>query len=145
MKQIIVPEIRRRIERKKTGEKQDQDIFYLDVMIELAMKDGYLSRDNQDINEGFLDMVANHLLFICHEMLSPFWMVASMLLFELWSRPEYATPLRKELESALELTEGQWSFDLFKHTPKFESFTKETLRLNPPSARELIHSKPPCV
>lgn len=140
MKQVIIPEIRRRIAQKRAGEEEeDQDVFYLDVMIELSMKEGHLSRDGHDADPQFLDKMANHLLFICHEMISPLWMVSAMLLFELWSRPEYASPLRRELESALDLTGGQWCLDMFKHTPVLESFTKETLRLNPPSARELIH------
>ncbi|KAE8412075.1 histidine-specific methyltransferase [Aspergillus pseudocaelatus] len=48
--------------------------------------------------------------------------------------PEYLVPLREELTAALKQTDNAWSFDIFKHTPKLESFTKECLRVFTPAA-----------
>ncbi|KAJ5676175.1 cytochrome P450 [Penicillium macrosclerotiorum] len=48
------------------------------------------------------------------------------------THPEYIEPLREEIEAGLKLTENNWTV-VWKHTPKLESFTRETLRLNQPS------------
>nr|B8NR71.1 RecName: Full=Cytochrome P450 monooxygenase dtpC; AltName: Full=Ditryptophenaline biosynthesis protein C [Aspergillus flavus NRRL3357] len=50
--------------------------------------------------------------------------------------PEYLAPLREELAAALKQADNAWSFDIFKHTPKLESFTKECLRVFTPSGKK---------
>ncbi|KAJ5612590.1 cytochrome P450 [Penicillium lagena] len=137
LKGILVPEIRRRMEKidqKQTSTTAGSEIFYLDSMIHLAYKKNIINSYSGEKEKNKLaDLISEHTLMICFEFSGPIWMFAAIMLFEVMLRPKYVTPLREELEAAVELSKGEWSFDTFKHTPKLESFTRETLRVNPPS------------
>ncbi|CEJ92386.1 hypothetical protein VHEMI08041 [[Torrubiella] hemipterigena] len=135
LKKILVPEVLRRIEQRRADKGSGScSVFYMDVMIHLAFKEGHLDYSCSSADLQTATLIAHHLLLICWGMISPTWMFGTIMLFDLWSRTEYIAPLRQELECAVQKTNGIWTFDMFKHAPRFESFTRESLRMNPPSA-----------
>ena len=133
LKETIVPEIRRRVEQRRRGTKQSDQNCFLDVMIDLALKKGHLSHDAEKDDEQPFDMMAIQTIFLLFEVVGGLTPATACLLYQIMKTPEYIVPLREELTAALKQTENAWSFDVFKHTPKLESFTKECLRVFTPS------------
>ncbi|KAB8276264.1 cytochrome P450 [Aspergillus minisclerotigenes] len=133
MKRTIVPEIRRRVEQSRRRTIQRSQDCFLDVMIELALKKSLLSHGAEKDDERHFDMMAIQTIFLLFEVLGGLTPVTTSLLYQIMKAPEYLIPLREELAAALKQTDNAWSFDIFKHTPKFESFTKECFRVFTPA------------
>ena len=131
MKKTVLPELKRLIEQKRKSPPTSDDYFYASSMVELALRKGPLSRMHEvEDEEHHIDMMADETMFMFFEATEPTAMVLSALLIRLMRHPEYIQPIREELAESLKLNNGHWSFDIFKHTPKFESFTRETYRLD---------------
>ncbi|KAF3492213.1 uncharacterized protein GIQ15_01730 [Arthroderma uncinatum] len=131
MKKTILPEVNRLIEEKRKSEPTSEDYFYTSSMVELALKKGPLSRTKTGKDDDHhIDMMADETMFMFFETVEPSVMILSALLVRMLRHPEYVEPIRKEITEALKLNNGEWSFDMFNHTPQFESFTRETLRLD---------------
>lgn len=133
MKKTIVPEIRRRVEQRRRSTKQSTQNCFLDVMIELLLRKDLLSHDAVKDDERHFDTVAIQTIFLLFEVLGGLTPATTSSLYRIMKAPEYLAPLREELAAALKQTDNAWSFDIFKHTPKLESFTKECLRVFTPS------------
>ncbi|KOC18405.1 putative cytochrome P450 [Aspergillus flavus AF70] len=133
MKKTIVPEIRRRVEQRRRSTKQSTQNCFLDVMIELLLKKGLLSHDAVKDDERHFDTMAIQTIFLLFEVLGGLTPATTSSLYQIMKTPEYLAPLREELAAALKQADNAWSFDIFKHTPKLESFTKECLRVFTPS------------
>ncbi|GMF73789.1 unnamed protein product [Aspergillus oryzae] len=102
-------------------------------MIELLLKKGLLSHDAVKDDERHFDTMAIQTIFLLFEVLGGLTPATTSSLYQIMKTPEYLAPLREELAAALKQADNAWSFDIFKHTPKLESFTKECLRVFTPS------------
>lgn len=89
-----------------------------------------------EIEDSELDQVFDALFFIYIAISGPIWNMVCWMLIRAIRHSESVSPLREELERSLAVCEGQWSFDIFNHTPKLESFTREILRLHPSNESE---------
>ncbi|KAM5436488.1 hypothetical protein MferCBS31731_005766 [Microsporum ferrugineum] len=131
MKKTIMPELRRLIKQKRESQPTTDDHFYASAMIELALKKGPLSRKGEvKDEEHHIDMMGDETMFMFFEAVEPTVMILSAFLARLLRHPEFVEPIRAELTEALRLNDGQWSFDIFNKTPKFESFSREVLRMD---------------
>lgn len=82
--------------------------------------------------------VANRCMVLREETFGPIVAMVASMVFEVMRHQSYIEPLQEELNTALEVSGGEWSFDIFKHTPKLESYTQEIFRLYPVSSSKLI-------
>ncbi|KAF7114975.1 hypothetical protein CNMCM5793_000745 [Aspergillus hiratsukae] len=136
LKAIIKPEVRRRIHLARAQFKQDKpssssEIFYLDSMVGMCFRKGHLGRKQPFRDEEKrIDMIVEETMLMFFEAAEPTSQISTLLLFRILSCPSVVPALREELTKALEIQQGKWSFDVFQHTPKLESFTKETLRMD---------------
>ncbi|KAM5445877.1 hypothetical protein MaudCBS49596_007059 [Microsporum audouinii] len=131
MKKTILPELRRLIKQKRESQPTTDDHFYTSSMVELALKKGPLSRKGEvKDEEHHIDMMADETMFMFFEAVEPTTMILSAFLARLLRHPEFVEPIRAELAEALRLDDGKWSFDMFNKTPKFESFSREVLRMD---------------
>ncbi|KAK2873345.1 hypothetical protein FQN49_002419 [Arthroderma sp. PD_2] len=131
MKKTILPEVKRLIKEKKESKPTSDDHFYASSMVELALKKGPLSRTEEGKDdEHHIDMMADETMFMFFETVEPSVMILSALIVRLLRHPEYVAPIREEIAEALKANNGEWSFDIFNNTPRFESFSRETLRLD---------------
>lgn len=140
MRNILKPEILRR-----SGQRQrhrSPDTSYLDTMIELVKKKHATGSCPEDAVTSRLDMMTDHVVFLLFEVIGAITPVTATLLLQLAMTPEYAVPLRNELTAALEQTGEGRLFRAFKHTPKLQSFTKETMRMHTPIKREYTNGHP---
>ena len=64
-------------------------------------------------------------------------MAATHAVFDLYANPEYITPLREEIESAL-IEDGGWDKSVLVKLRKMDSFLKESQRFNPPNLCESL-------
>ncbi|PLB37644.1 cytochrome P450 [Aspergillus candidus] len=134
IRQIVVPEVRRRIQQIRSNDK-DSCFLLSDLLIKQALKRGTLCREGKTgEQETIEELIVDEIMFMYMETVAPFHLVATCMVFRIMRHPEYVAPLREELERALELCGGEWSFEIFNHTPKMESFTREILRLHNPTS-----------
>lgn len=131
MKKTIVPELRRLLKQKRASPPTNDDHFYASSMIELALKKGPLTRNGVTKDEEHhIDMMADETMFMFFEAVEPTTMILAAFIARFLRHREFLEPVRLELEQALKLNDGKWNFDLFNHTPRFESFSREVLRMD---------------
>ncbi|KAJ5691745.1 cytochrome P450 [Penicillium macrosclerotiorum] len=129
----LIPLIQARIVDKRASLKGIENTI-LDIIIDQCFRKGHLnpsrvlSTDNQTAR-----LIADETMFLHLEAFFPIAMLAADQIMRVMAHPEYAEPLRAELTAAFALTGGDWSSEIWKHTPKLESFTRECLRLDTPN------------
>ncbi|EFQ98023.1 SirB protein [Nannizzia gypsea CBS 118893] len=128
----VVPEIKRRVQLLRLGEPTGEDMSMLTIFLKQALKEGLLSKvknpktDKKDIESLFMKT-----LFHIYEVWGPVTPLLSAMFVRCMADPEYIDVLREEISGSLESHEG-WSSNILAHTPKLESFMRESLRLYAP-------------
>ncbi|EZF34755.1 putative Cytochrome P450 monooxygenase [Trichophyton interdigitale] len=129
LKGKLIPEIRRRVELIRSGESAADDLTMLTIFLKQALKDGLLSREESPNDEKQFESLSMKSLFHIYEVWGPIALFLIALLSRIMDSPEYVEDLREEVSKAL-ASAGGWDSDFLANTPKLESFTRETLRLN---------------
>ncbi|EFQ97929.1 hypothetical protein MGYG_00966 [Nannizzia gypsea CBS 118893] len=126
----IIPEMRRRIELLRSGELAADDLTMLTIFLKQALKDGLLSKEESADDEKQIESLFMKSLFHIYEVWGPINPLLISLLSRVMASPEYVDELREEVSKALASSANGWESDFLAKTPKLESFTRETLRLN---------------
>ncbi|KAM5433173.1 hypothetical protein MferCBS31731_007170 [Microsporum ferrugineum] len=129
LREKLIPEMRRRIKMLRSGESASDDLTMLTVFLKFALKDGLLSEKESVDDEKQIDSLFMKMLFHIYEVWGPITPLLLAMLSRIMAAPEYVDDLREEISGAL-ASAGGWESDFLAHTPKFESFMRETLRLN---------------
>ncbi|GIK03424.1 hypothetical protein Aspvir_007493 [Aspergillus viridinutans] len=128
----LVPEVVRRIAAARAADKT-KDVrpsSLLDALVAAAFDNGSLSRDGKCANDAAqAQLLADDLLFYHFELSNPTAFNIIFQVYAIMNHREYMAPLREEALHALKLTDGDWTVETLKHTPKLESFAKEAFRL----------------
>lgn len=130
MRKHLVPGIQSQIKQEGNISKVSDNISFIQSMVEQATRNKAVARGQQ--REGdliFAQKIADSAVFTYMETVPSIAMVVALMLFQIIRSPEYATPLREEIEQAIRFSNGEWGFETAKYSPKLESFTKEILRL----------------
>ncbi|BCR91043.1 cytochrome P450 [Aspergillus chevalieri] len=132
LKKRLIPEIRARVIRARSGEK-DGKFSMLDVLIETAIEQNVLRRDGWcKEEERAVDQLAQHTMFFFFDAAAPIASVATIMLYRIMTSPEYAPLLREETSKALKASGGEWSSEILSSMPRLESYTREVLRIHVP-------------
>ncbi|EEQ28132.1 conserved hypothetical protein [Microsporum canis CBS 113480] len=129
LREKLIPEMRRRIKMLRSGESASDDLTMLTVFLKFALKDGLLSEKESVDDEKQIGSLFMKMLFHIYEVWGPITPLLLAMLSRIMAAPEYVDDLREEISGAL-ASAGGWESDFLAHTPKFESFVRETLRLN---------------
>ena len=95
---------------------------------------GNTKTEKNDIESLFMKT-----LFHIYEVWGPITPLLSAMFVRCMANPEYVDALREEVSGSLE-SHGGWSSNFLAHTPKLESFMRESLRLYAPISGNQIHS-----
>lgn len=129
LKEKLIPEIRRRVALLRSGESAADDLTMLTVFLKQALKDGLLTKEQSPSDDMQFESLSMKSLFHIYEVWGPIVPLLIALLSRIMDSPEYVEDLREEVSGALASADG-WDSDFLANTPKLESFTRETLRLN---------------
>lgn len=138
MQKMMTPTLENQINIMKRGKKfpePDGSMPFIKLLIEQELR----KDPNREVN---MELLANRLILMWGETSGPVIGMMASMVFEVMRNQECIEPLRKELEAALQLSGDEWNFDMFKHTPKLESYTLEIFRLYPFSSGKYIFRLP---
>ncbi|OAL63150.1 hypothetical protein A7C99_5539 [Trichophyton rubrum] len=113
----------------RSGESAADDLTMLTVFLKQALKDGLLTKEQSPSDDMQFESLSMKSLFHIYEVWGPIVPLLIALLSRIMDSPEYVEDLREEVSGALASADG-WDSDFLANTPKLESFTRETLRLN---------------
>ncbi|KAM5469313.1 hypothetical protein MferCBS49748_002984 [Microsporum ferrugineum] len=132
IKKKVIPEIKRRIKLLRYGDKAEGDSTMLTIFLKQALKEGLISQvENSKSEEKDIDSLFMKTLFHIYEVWGPITPVLGAMFTRCMANPEYADALREEISDSL-ASHGGWDSDFLAHTPKLESFLRESLRLYAP-------------
>ena len=123
-RELIVPIIN---ERENTGGKPK------DLLQWLSENAGERSKDT-------ISAISLHVAFAAIHTSA---IAVTHILFDLCAMPEYIEPIREEITSALEVSEGLPNKKSFLHMSKLDSFMRESQRFNPLLLSTFSPSFPP--
>ncbi|EFE35598.1 uncharacterized protein ARB_05641 [Trichophyton benhamiae CBS 112371] len=125
----VVPEIKRRVQLLRLGESTGEDMSMLTIFLKQALKEGLLSMSgNTKTEENDIEGLFMKTLFHIYEVWGPIAPLLSAMFVRCMANPEYVDALREEVSGSLE-SHGGWNSNFLAHTPKLESFMRESLRL----------------
>ncbi|EZF69767.1 hypothetical protein H105_07888 [Trichophyton soudanense CBS 452.61] len=128
----VVPEIKRRVQLLRLGESTGEDMSMLTIFLKQALKEGLLSMSgNTKTEKNDIESLFMKTLFHIYEVWGPITPLLSAMFVRCMANPEYVDALREEVSGSLE-SHGGWSSNFLAHTPKLESFMRESLRLYAP-------------
>nr|A0A1U9YI05.1 RecName: Full=Cytochrome P450 monooxygenase verB; AltName: Full=Verticillin biosynthesis cluster protein B [Clonostachys rogersoniana]AQZ42168.1 putative cytochrome P450 [Gliocladium sp.] len=136
LKTFIVPKIRETISAWQNGQKSSSYTL-LGAMLDLKAQKGQIKRDPTAMTKAELerqiDIFSDEMIFTGFDSAGPVACMVTQLLFEALRDKDLTKALRQELKSALEANNGQWNVQAMNLTPKLDSFTRESLRVNGPT------------
>ncbi|PYH48811.1 cytochrome P450 [Aspergillus saccharolyticus JOP 1030-1] len=132
LKKKLIPEIRARVNRARSGEKKE-GLSLLDVLIDTALQQDNFECDARSAEAArMVDQLAQHTMFFFFDAAGPIAMLTSLMLYRIMATPIHAAPLRAEIKEALNATGSEWRFEILSRMPRLESFSREVLRLHVP-------------
>jgi len=107
-------------------------------MLDVKEERGTLKRDglNKDKaeEERQIDIFSDEVIFTGFDSAGPVACLVTQLLFESIADKELTEALRREIATALDIHDGDWSSQaMMSSLPILESFTRETLRVDGPT------------
>lgn len=125
-------------EQRKPNGDQELGSQFMNMCIKQVLRRNNRPRGHEyDLNDSEVDQVSEALFFLYIAMGSPVWNMVCWMIIRAIRHSDCIEPLREEVNKSLKICEGEWSFDLFKQTPKLDSFTREILRLHPSNESKL--------